>query len=209
MSKLLTRRTLLQSTAAGVLLLTPGILTGCAKTGTVPPLPGTQPDELLALLEIWAAHFGYYDGQINLDDGDLSTFTTPDCALTAHAPLWGTKEGEERAVPAAEVRRSLARMTRWTRIERHNMHIARHPSADAACLFFEVKARLVGLPFTLMRVSLAFVANAERTDAGLRLQEIHEWPAESPEAARVLLIDQLGWPDETVLTPHMAFGALS
>lgn len=210
MPKPLSRRTLLQSTAASAVLLTPASLAGCVKTGATPPVPGTQPDALLALIEAWGAHFGYYDGRIDLEaGGDLRAFVTADCTLTAHAPLWGTKEGEEEGVPAQEVRGELARMLKWTRIARHDMHMARHSSEDTVALFFVVKARMVGLPFTLMRVPLVFVVTTARTDEGLRIQEVHEWPAASPEAAQAVLVEQCGWPAETTMAPHVAFGAAS
>jgi hypothetical protein len=59
-----------------------------------------QDKPIIALVDRWGAHFGYYDGKIDLKVDDLSSFATPDCTLTAHAPLWGTKEGEESALPA-------------------------------------------------------------------------------------------------------------
>ncbi|MFT5686117.1 MAG: hypothetical protein ACI8RZ_007072, partial [Myxococcota bacterium] len=90
-------------------------------------MASTQQDELLALLDLWASHFGYYDGHIDLEvGGDLSAITTADCTLTAQAPLWGTREGEEQPLPAVDVREQLAGTLKWTRIARHDMHMARH-----------------------------------------------------------------------------------
>ncbi|MFT5685268.1 MAG: hypothetical protein ACI8RZ_006218, partial [Myxococcota bacterium] len=131
------------------------------------------------------------------------------CTLTAHAPLWGTREGEEQPLPAVDVREQLAGTLKWTRIARHDMHMARHPEQDAVCLFFVVKARLSFLPFNLMTVPLAFVVTAADKGAGLRINEVHEWPAETPEEARSVLVDHYGWPTETTLEPHVGFGATS
>lgn len=53
--------------------------------------------ELFNLVDLWASHFGYYDGRIDLNAGrDLTVFSTKDCAFTSHAPLWRTKAGKER-----------------------------------------------------------------------------------------------------------------
>ena len=54
-------------------------------------------------------HLTGYDLTID----DLSSFTTDDCTLTAHAPLWGVKAGEEEAVPVKDVRTRLARILRF------------------------------------------------------------------------------------------------
>ncbi|MFK7987596.1 MAG: hypothetical protein AB8I08_16370 [Sandaracinaceae bacterium] len=158
----------------------------------------------------YASCFGYYDGKIDPDDGcDLGEFLTPECTLTAHAPLWGTKVGEEEAVPAAEVRRRLARSLRWMRVARHEMHMALHPDGTAVCLFFVVKGRFFLLPFDLIKVPLLFVVNTANTPHGLRIHEIHEWPAQDPQAAWETMVTQLGWPAEAPLESHVAFGAAS
>ena len=210
MPKTFTRRALIQSVAAGAAVLSaPSMLIGCAKTGVVEAPSAPSADALLALMETWAAHFGYYDGAINLEVTDLSSFTTADCTLTAHAPLWGTKAGAERATPVSEVRSDLAKLLRWSRITRNNMHMARHPDGRALCLFFVTKARLGVLPFNLMTVPLAFVVNAVETDNGLRIKAVNEWPADTLEDAQQLLVDTCGWPAETTFEPHVAFGAVS
>jgi hypothetical protein len=54
-------------------------------------IPNSNP--LVALVEAWAAHFGYCDGSIDMKVHDLSSFTTPECMLTAHAAFWRTKAG--------------------------------------------------------------------------------------------------------------------
>ena len=84
-------------------------------------------DGLLDLIDTWASLLGYYSGRIDLKSGTLSDCTTPDCTLTAHAPLWGTRKGKEVAVPVAEVRKRLSGMLRWVRIQRHSMHLPLHP----------------------------------------------------------------------------------
>ena len=207
----LSRRDLFHSAAAGATLLAmPGLLVGCAKPGPVQAMGSTEQDEVISLIEAWAAAFGYYDGRIDLADGDdLSAFTTADCTLTAHAPLWGTKAGEEKAIPVAEVREQLAGMLKWARIARHDMHLARHPLGNAVCLFFVVKARAGVVPINLMTVPLAFVVNIAETEDGLRIEDIHERPAETLEDARTVLVDECGWPAETSFQPTLAFGAAS
>jgi hypothetical protein len=191
-------------------VLPAGTLSGCAKTGAPPVGPEAQPDEVLALLELWATHFGYYNNRIDLEvGGDLSAFVTSDAQLTVHAPLWGTKAGEEKAISVLEVRQSLARLLRWARVARSDLHLARMPDDSAVCLFFTAKVYMAGLPFPVQRASVAMVFHTRRTDAGLRLHALHEWPAASVEAARELLVDQLGWPADTVFTPHAGLGARS
>jgi hypothetical protein len=51
--------------------------------------------------------------------------------------------------------------------------------------------------------------NAQQTKAGLRISHAAEWPAKTPQAARETLIENCGWPTKTVITPLMAFGAVS
>lgn len=169
----------------------------------------TTREELINLVEQWASSFGYYDNRIDLTSNDLSGFTTPDCSLIAHAPLWSTKPGQETPMPAAKVRENLAKYLRWTRISRHEMHIARHPDANSLCLFFVVKIRLFFFPLTLMTVPLAFVVTAERTETGLRINRIDEWSAETPAAASALLAEKCGWPSSVPFEPIVAFGATS
>ncbi len=164
---------------------------------------------IMQLVDNWAAHFGYYDGKIDLKVDDLSSFLTPDCTLTAHAPLWRTKEGKEKAVSAVDVRKQLARTLKLTRVARHKMHLALHPDGEALCLFFVVKGRFAFLPLTIMAVPLAFVVQAVEIDGELRISEIHERPAVDPAATRRALVDYHDWPVDTVLEPCVAFGARS
>ena len=164
---------------------------------------------IMALVDRWSAHFGYCDGKIDLQIDDLSSFATSDCTLTAHAPLWGTKEGKEKAVPVAEVRRQLARALKVGRVIRHDMHIARRPDGDSLCLFFRVKARLAFLPITLRTIPLALVVHATETEDGLRISAVHEWSAADPEAAGRVLVDLYDWPADTKLKPYVGFGAVS
>eukprot|EP00613_Pedinella_sp_CCMP2098_P006539 CAMPEP_0171610168 /NCGR_PEP_ID=MMETSP0990-20121206/9892_1 /TAXON_ID=483369 /ORGANISM="non described non described, Strain CCMP2098" /LENGTH=171 /DNA_ID=CAMNT_0012173533 /DNA_START=41 /DNA_END=556 /DNA_ORIENTATION=- len=164
-------------------------------------------DEIMALVNQWAAHFGFLDGKIDLKDDDLSAFSTPDVSLTAHAPLWGTKAGEEKPIPAADVRKNLAGMLKYVTIERHAMQMAVHDKQ--ICLFFVVKVKVFKCCCSLMTVPLAFIATTVETPEGLRMSEIHEWPAASPEEAQKVLVKECGWPDTTKLEEHVAFGALS
>ncbi|MEM6995022.1 MAG: hypothetical protein AAF721_31200 [Myxococcota bacterium] len=168
-----------------------------------------EPSELIALVEQWASHFGYHTGTIDLERQDLSSFVAPDATLMAHAPLWRTKAGEEKAIPAADVRTQLARMLKWTRIGRHSMHMARHPDGQSLCLWFVVKARPVFLPVNIMRVPLAFVVRASGRAGTRRIEEIHEWAAATPDDAVEILVREHGWPPATTMNPHVAFGARS
>jgi hypothetical protein len=164
-------------------------------------------EELCALLDQWAAHFGYIDGKIKIrpETDDLTTFSTADCNLTAHAPLWGTKVGQEKPMTAAEVRKSLAGMLRYMTPERHDMHMAIHDKQ--LCLYFVVKIKLTCL--TIMTAPLIFVVTTVDTPEGLRMSEIHERPAASVEEAQKVLVEQCGWPKTTQFVEHVGFGALS
>lgn len=163
---------------------------------------------MLALLEGWTQHFGYYDNRIDLKVDRLGQFVTTDAKLIAHAPLWGIKEGYQ-AFPAAQARKRLARALRFGRATRHHMQLALHPDGMQLCLFFGLKTRLRLLPITLQTTTLAFIVLAVETEDGLRIEAVHEWAAADPAEARQVVIDHHGWPVETTLTPHVAFGAVS
>lgn len=163
----------------------------------------------VALIEKYASRFGYIDGKIDLSVDDLSSFATSSAAITAHAPLYRTKEGAEKPVPLPAVRKQLSRMLKLARVARHDMHIAAHPDGDAVGIFFVVRFRIPLIPITVFTVPLVFVVHAIETDDGFRINEIDEWPAADPEAAARVLVDHHGWPAATTLEPHMAFGAAS
>jgi hypothetical protein len=167
--------------------------------------------QLLDLLHEHASMLGYYDGKIDLTQTDLSAVYTSACTLTAHAPLWGTKEGQEKAVPVAEVRQMLAGMLSYLTPERHDMHLAVHPNEKALALYFVVKAKFRFVPcFAVMTVPLVFLVSFDDNEKGsLRISEIHEWPADSPEGGRQLLTEGLEWPAATVFRKYENFGALS
>ena len=55
----------------------------------------------------------------------------------------------------------------------------------------------------------AFVVQATETDDGLRISEIHEWPATDPEAARRVLVDHHDWPGATTFEPFLGLGAMA
>ena len=170
----------------------------------------TDHEVLFNLVNLWASHFGYNDGHIDLTvGGDLTSFSTVDCALTAHAPLWRTKPGKEKGVPITEVRKTLAKGLKFMKINRHDMHMALHPTSKALCLYFVVKARPKILPFNCMTVPVAFVVTTEETEVGLRIDAVHEWSAKTPEAAREILVEQYGWPKSLKFNPYVAFGAVS
>lgn len=166
-------------------------------------------NSMVALVEGWAAHAGWYDNKIDLHVDDLQSFATPDCTLTAHAPIYGTKPGAEKAVRLADVRKQLSRILTVGRFTRDHLHLALHPDGDALCLFTSVKMRVFFLPFTLRTIPLAFVVHAAETSNGLRIDDVHEWAAADPEAACRILLDHHDWPADTTLQPHVAFGATS
>ena len=167
-------------------------------------------DELFKLVDQLASHFGYYDGRIDIKSGgDLTEFCTKKCTLTAHAPLWRTKPGKENPIPATTVRKTLAKILRWVKFTRHNMHIVRHPEKDKLCLFFIVKARFLMLPFNIMTVPLILEVNAIKTDTGLRIDEIHERPAKNTDVAQQLLVNELNWPQPVHFEKIKDFGAIS
>ena len=128
--------------------------------------PNSKP--LLALVDEWAVLFGYHTNRIDLKTGDLSAVCLPDCTLTAHAPLWGTKPGKEKGVPAGQVRKTLAgSLLPFVQIARHNMHVAMHPQGKGLCIFFEVRGKLkvapaapppLPLPHSLCRSPLLFLS---------------------------------------------------
>ncbi len=178
---------------------------GCASSP--PPRPNYSDDELLAVVDEWAAHFGYYSGAIDLEDTDLSHFVTADCALTAHAPLWDIKPGEEKAIACPEVRKLLAANLDFAHVDRHQMHMTRHPDGEQLALFFVVDISVALIP--IQTTSLAFVVSTERGDGGLRIKKVDEWPAETVEQARQTLVDELGWPPTTKMKPFLSFGARS
>lgn len=98
---------------------------------------------ILALIDQLALLFGYYTNRIDLKTGDLAAVCLPDCTLTAHAPLWGTKPGKEKGVPALQVRKTLGgSLLPFVRIARHDMQLAMHPEGKGICLFFEVFMKL-------------------------------------------------------------------
>lgn len=175
----------------------------------VDDMTSPRKDELLALFQQWAASLGYLTGKIDLTaDPELAGVATADCSLTAHAPLWGTKAGQEKPMSATTVRKTLAANLKFVRIERHDMHMAVHDTQ--ICFFFVVKAKLKFFPlFSFMTVPLAFVLSAVDTPQGLRIREINEWPAASPEEAQRLLVAKHGWPETTRFEKKVAFGALS
>lgn len=164
---------------------------------------------MLVLADRWAAHLGYYDNAIDLGVEDLSAFTTPECSMIAHAPLWGVKEGAEEAVPIPEVRRRLARMLRFGRPVRHDMHLATHRDGTELALFFRLKLQVRFLPITLRTIPLVLVFRAVGIEDELRIDEVHEWPAADPATACRILIERHDWPAETTMHPHIAFGAIS
>ena len=85
--------------------------------------------ELISLFQQWALHFGYISGTIDIkSDDELVAFATADCTLTVHTPLWGTKPGEEKAVPAATVRKTLGDMLKYAKLERHDILSLEQPN---------------------------------------------------------------------------------
>lgn len=169
-----------------------------------------EDDERYKLLHGWASYFGYYDGKIDLSiGGNLEAVTTRDAVLEAHAPLWGTKPGQETPIPVKQARKSLARALRWVNVRRHDMHIALHPNGLSLCLFFVVRIRPKFLPITIQTVPLVFLVSYAETDEGLRIRRIDEWAASTSKEGDRLMKDKVGWPVSAPLEPSLVFGAAS
>ena len=167
-------------------------------------------DERYKLMHEWSLHFGYYDGRIDITAGDsLEAFTTHDAGLVAHAPLWGTKPGKEVLVPVQQVRSNLAKILRWLNVRRHNMHIALHPDGQSLCLFFIAKIRPKLIPITIQTVPVLFNVRYAKTEKGLRISQVDEWPGQTPKNAVRLIKDKFGWPKSTTLKVARVFGAVS
>lgn len=167
-------------------------------------------DERYRLLHEWASHFGYYDSKVDLTaGGNLETFTTPDAVLEVHAPLWGTKPGEEVQVSAQHVRVSLAKVLRWFHVRRHNMYMGLHPDKRSLCLFFVAKIRPKLLPITIRSVPLVLLFSYAETDSGLRICRVDEMASRTPKEAERLLKEKFGWPTSVTLEPARVFGAVS
>jgi hypothetical protein len=180
----------------------------------VPFLPPTidkaKNRQLVQLLSVYAERFGWVDGKIDLST-DLADVTLPSATFTAHSPLWGTKPGKEKAVPATEVRANIKNnLLPYFSLARHGMQIAFHPDGESVCLFLEVRGKLKACPcFNVMTVPVLFLVKVAREGkAAPRIAEFHERAAKSAEAGAAVLV-QLGWPAGTTFSPYMAFGAAS
>mmetsp|Transcript_22351 Transcript_22351/g.40338 ORF Transcript_22351/g.40338 Transcript_22351/m.40338 type:complete len:185 (-) Transcript_22351:220-774(-) len=177
-------------------------------------------DEMIKLVHEHASFLGYYDGKIDLskDINDFSSVYESNCTLTANAPLWGTEVGEEKPVPIDEVRKTLQGMLRFMTPDRHDMHLAINdaPNDESGtkqlCLYFVVKMKIKVMPcFYAMKVPLLFLVSfteSSSADGQLRISEINEWPADSPESGEKLLTERLGWPTAK-FEKYENFGAAS
>lgn len=177
-----------------------------AQQGAIDPV---RKGELLDLFRHWAVLFGYTTGKIVINsDDEMAVCATGDCTLTAHAPLWRVKPGAEKAVPATTVRRTIQRLYKFVKIDRHNMYVA--VNGTTLCLFFTNKLKLRIFPFfNAMTVPLVFVAAAIETPHGLRFNKFDEWPASSVEEATKVLVKNHSWPETSPLLKHVDFGTLS
>jgi hypothetical protein len=89
------------------------------------------------------------------------------------------------------------------------MHIARHDKKNSLCLFFTVKIRAKGRPIAIMNVTMAFETSAEKKPQGLRISDMHQWPAKTPDGARAVLIKTSNGPASTRFEPFAPCAALS
>ena len=167
-------------------------------------------DERYKLMHELALHFGYYDGRIDITaDDSLEAFTTHHAGLVAHAPLWGTKPGKEVLVPVHQVRANLAKILRWLNVRRHNTHIALHPDGQSLCLFFVAKIRPKLIPITIQKVPVLFNVRYTKTEKGLRISQVDEWPGHTPKDAERLIKEKFEWPKSITLKAARVFGAVS
>jgi hypothetical protein len=60
-----------------------------------------------------------------------------------------------------------------------------------------------------MTMPCAFIVTTVDTPEGLRMSQVHEWPAASPEKAQNILAKECGWPSTTEFEEYVGFGALS
>jgi len=164
---------------------------------------------MMRLVDQWSRHFGWLDNKIDLDVTDLSAFATPDCTITAHAPLYGTRPGRERTMPLNDVRKRLARLLMVGRPSRHDLHITVHPDGTAIAFFARIEIRVAGIGLKVSTIPMTFVMLGEPTDDGIWVREVHEWSAANPAEAAKILIANHGWPSDTGFEPQVAFGAVS
>jgi hypothetical protein len=91
-------------------------------------------EELIGLLNIWAANYGWLNGKIDLSKTpDWSSFTLPveEAFLTAHSPLYGVKPGKEEPSSVAEVRKKLAPLLNYVKLKRQDLHLAVQGTKEA------------------------------------------------------------------------------
>ena len=154
-------------------------------------------EALLALAEKFAKCLGWSDA-INLKDNPEMTGvispTTP-LIFTAHAPLWGTKEGQEKEIDGKEVRKNLASMSTFVRIVRRDCYQGFHGLQLA--LFLHVEIRLKFFPFIPWKTSLVFLMTAVEEGGELFLKRCDEHAAKDVEEAKKLLNSIYGWPADT------------
>ena len=89
------------------------------------------------------------------------------------------------------------------------MHIALHPDGQSLCLFFVAKIRPKLILITIQTVSVVFNVRYAKTEKGLRISQVDEWPRHTPKDAERLIKDKLGWPKSITLKAARVFGAVS
>jgi len=143
-----------------------------ARPSRLPDLPNVfapvpKREEMLELMDGWSDLFGYYTNRIDLKKGDLSAVCLPTCTLTAHAPLWGTKPGQEKAVLVAEGRKNLSGMLRFMKVTRHDMKLSMRKNGKELCLFFKARVKLRILPFcAIVNAPLILSSSMKTTSEG-------------------------------------------
>ncbi|KAG8461125.1 hypothetical protein KFE25_003694 [Diacronema lutheri] len=163
--------------------------------------------QLVRLMEQWAERFGYYDGRIDLS-ADISAFSTPECALLPHAPLWGNKPGRETLIGAQAVRKRLKDLHSVFTIVRTDMHLTLRPDGRAFCLYYKRDANLCCA--TIDSAKNLFVGETEPDGhGGLKVSRVDEWAATDPSDGLAVLIKACGWPAATQpFAPYHGFGAV-
>jgi hypothetical protein len=162
--------------------------------------------ELLELMDGWSDLFGDYTTRIDLKKGDLSAVCLPTCTLTTHAPLWGKKPGQDKAVPVAEVRKNLSDKFRFMKVTRQDVKLAMRKNGTELCLFFVARVKLRFLPFcAIVTAPLIFVVKYENDERGaLKIASVDEWAVKSAtiEEARKMLVELCFWPPvDTTFAP--------
>ena len=89
------------------------------------------------------------------------------------------------------------------------MLIALCPDGQSLCLFLVAKIKPKLIPINIQTVPVLFNVRFEKTEKGMRISQVDEWPGHTPKDTERLIIDKLGWPKCIILKAARVFGAIS